>query len=60
MQTALIGDPGTTVVAELATELSRFAPEVCICNRKFLVFKVESVSAMRDSLPTCLWRSASA
>ena len=39
-----------TVVAEMITELIRFEPEICICNRNQLEFKRESVSVMRDFL----------
>ena len=37
-----------TVVADMITELIRFEPEICICNRNQLEFKRESVSVMRD------------
>ena len=47
-----------TVVAEMITELVRFEPEICICNRNQWEFKRESVSVMRDFLlkfpQTCL------
>ena len=37
-----------SVVAKMITELSRFEPELCICNGDELDFKRESVSGERE------------
>ena len=42
----------STVVAQLASELIRFGPEVCICNGYNLKFKGESISVTTDFLLT--------
>ena len=41
-----------TVAAKIVTELILFEPKICICNGNLLEFKGESVSVIRDSLPT--------
>ena len=51
---AIYGEKMFTVVAKRITELIRFEPEVCICKINYLEFKGESVSVMRDLLPTFL------